>query len=68
MRQKAFWGGLLLLPLGVVFASLFVGRYPVSFGEVVGALFGFQGVPPTARTLVLSVRLPRALGAALVGM
>jgi len=68
VRQKAFWGGLLLLPLGVVFASLFVGRYPVSFGEVVGALFGFQGVPPTARTLVLSVRLPRALGAALVGM
>ena len=68
MRGKAGWGALLLLPLGIVFASLFVGRYPVSFKEVVGALFGVQGVSPTARTLVLSVRLPRALGAALVGM
>jgi len=68
VRGKVFWALLLLFPLGVAFSSLFVGRYPVGFGEVVGALLGFKGVPPVIRTLVLNVRLPRALAAALVGL
>jgi len=44
-----------------------VGRYPLSPGEVFGALFRPEDVAPTVLRLVWSVRLPRALVAALVG-
>lgn len=46
---------------------LLVGRYPLSPGEVFGALFRPEDVAPTVLRLVWSVRLPRALVAALVG-
>ncbi len=44
-----------------------MGRYPLSPGEVFGALFRPEDVAPTVLRLVWSVRLPRALVAALVG-
>jgi len=59
--------GLVLFPAVAITASLFVGRYPVGLREVVGALLPLDGVSPTARVLILDVRLPRALGAAAVG-
>jgi iron complex transport system permease protein len=65
VKRPWLWLGLALLPLGAVFASLFVGRYPVGFRGVIGAIFG--GEASTLRTLILQVRLPRAIAAALVG-
>lgn len=67
MKQGAIRLGLVLFPAVAVIASLFVGRYPVGLREVIGALLPLDGVSPTARVLILDVRLPRALGAALVG-
>ncbi|MFH1609047.1 MAG: iron ABC transporter permease [Candidatus Bipolaricaulota bacterium] len=59
--------GLFLLPIPLLFLSLFVGRYGIAPGEVWAALTGGPGVPDVVRALVLRVRLPRALAAALVG-
>ena len=68
-----------LLPFALVFASLFVGRYPITFSQVWGSLLGaiIPGVREslfasgaltyTIYTLVINVRLPRALGAAIIG-
>jgi len=67
VKQGAIRLGLVLFPAVAVTASLFVGRYPVGLQEVIGALLPLDGVSPTARVLILDVRLPRALGAALVG-
>jgi len=59
--------GLFLLPIPLLFLSLFVGRYGIAPREVWAALTGGPGVPDVVRALVLRVRLPRALAAALVG-
>ena len=66
MRKRGLRAALVLFPVAAVLASLFIGRYPVGFREVAGAFLGAD-VPPTARVLILDVRLPRALGAAVVG-
>lgn len=57
------------VPLLCIFGSLFLGRYHMTFSQVVGALFPFTHieVPKQVSTLVLQVRLPRALAAACVG-
>ena len=66
MRRRVPWELLFILPVAAVLLSLLVGRYPVGIGEAVGSLWG--DAPRTVRTLIMQVRLPRALAAALVGM
>ncbi len=66
MKRSALVGGLLLLPLPVMFFALMVGRYPISPGEVFAALTGGE-VAEVVRALVLRIRLPRIGAAALVG-
>lgn len=61
-----------VLPLACVFVSLFCGRYALALPEVCQALAswlpGFSGtVSSESATLVLQVRLPRALAAVAVG-
>ena len=61
-----------IAPLAFVVLSLFVGRYPISIPEAVNALLYSVGLgweQPTHEiyTLVVQVRFPRALAAALVG-
>ena len=67
-----------VLPFALVFLSLFIGRFPISFPEVLGSLsaaagglFGANpaswGVDSATYTLVVNNRLPRALAAAVVG-
>lgn len=68
MRRGRAWAALAIFPIAAVLVSLCVGRYPVGLGEVAGSFFPGGGVSPTSRALILGVRLPRALGAALVGM
>jgi iron complex transport system permease protein len=68
---------LLLALVAAMLASLFWGRYPVSPGELVAALFGApeSGAEATAidhrqaflRNLIVEIRLPRILAAVLVG-
>lgn len=66
------YGVVYLLPIALIFLSLFIGRYPISIDETVRALMQAIGAPVVpvsgeAYTLVVSVRLPRAIAAAAVG-
>ncbi|MCL2817584.1 MAG: iron ABC transporter permease [Clostridiales bacterium] len=61
---------LLLLPLLCVFITLFIGRYPSNFWQVMGVLIpgvGFPEPDPALHTLVWQMRLPRAVMGAFVG-
>lgn len=66
MRRAGLVFGLCLLPLPILFGSLLLGRVNLGAREVWASLFG-GAVPETVRALVLRVRLPRLLAAALVG-
>jgi len=57
---------LLLLPLLAACASLTLGRYSLSPGELLSALTG-TGNDPQARTVLMNIRLPRVVLALLVG-
>lgn len=63
----------IVAPLAGIFISLFVGRYPISPAETVNVLLTPLGLNSHASsseilTLILDVRLPRALAAAFVGL
>ena len=64
--------GAVCLPLLLIFLSLFVGRYSITAGQTCQALLQMTGagdwdLPPEICTLVVNIRLPRALAAGLVG-
>ena len=71
-RRWSYWL-LLGLPVPLFALALLVGRYPIDIGDVARTLLSpvapglAAGVPDAAQTLVLRVRLPRALAAALIG-
>lgn len=56
---------ILLVVVGMMAISF--GPINISFSNVVRTLFGFDGVSEQERTVLLDIRLPRALLAALVG-
>ena len=58
---------LLLVPPALFLVALLIGRYGVRPDEAFEALFGLDGASDVLRTLILRVRLPRALAAACVG-
>lgn len=58
---------LLLLPALCVVLSLFIGRYHMSVGEIVQALFSPGNVTSEAYRIVWYLRLPRAVAAAMCG-
>jgi iron complex transport system permease protein len=58
---------LLLVPPALFLAALLLGRYGVRPDEAFKALFGLDGASDVLRSLILRVRLPRALAAACVG-
>lgn len=63
---------LIFLPLAALYVSLFVGRYSVSPGEVVRILSAqivpiARDWPNAAETIVVQIRLPRAILAMLIG-
>lgn len=70
-RRRLSTGAALLLATGGLVAlfllSLTLGKYPVSTAEVARVLLGQGEVAPQVGTVVLDIRLPRALAAALVG-
>lgn len=63
---------LLVAPLALLYASLFVGRFPISPGDVGHILLGHilplaHHHPAPIDTIVMQIRLPRALMAMFVG-
>lgn len=60
-----------LLPIVIVFISLFIGRYPITFNKVVHILtYWFDTtnkVDLIEKSVVLDIRLPRAVTAAVIG-
>lgn len=63
---------MLLMPLAMLYLSLLVGRFSVSPGEVAHILWGqFSAIghdsPKAAESIILQIRLPRAILAMFVG-
>ena len=64
---------LFLIPLVILFfLSFLLGRYPISIYDVIIAIFSKifglnNGLPQSIETIIFQVRLPRILGAILVG-
>ncbi len=63
---------LILIPLGLFLISLFIGRYPLSPGDIMKALgevLLFRGfnVPKTVYTILFKIRFPRTMTAMLIG-
>jgi iron complex transport system permease protein len=71
--RDALYAGLLALPFVLAIAALMVGLYGISVDKVIRALLSpvfpdlAQGLTQTELTLVLRIRLPRVLAAALIG-
>ncbi len=62
----------MLLPPAVILGSLFVGRYPLSPEDILSVLIGINGIADesryeTLRSIILYIRLPRALLGMMVG-
>jgi iron complex transport system permease protein len=63
---------LYLLPIVLVVCTLFIGRYPIAFGDTINALLAvvdlnWKSTTREVFTLITQVRLPRAVAAAFVG-
>lgn len=64
---------LIILPVAAIFYSLFIGRYPLSFMDILRVLQSginhqiSQEYPDIFNTVVLQIRLPRAILGAMVG-
>ncbi len=68
-KNILFWT-IILLPIGLFLISLGIGRYKIPISELFKIIFTPQtpiDVPEIGRQLLLRVRLPRILGALLVG-
>jgi len=64
-RRRLLWL-LYALPVGIFFATLLMGRYGGGVGDALRALFSTD-TSDVLHSLILRVRLPRALAALLVG-
>ncbi len=72
MRKRILYALFTVGPLAIIFVSLFVGRYPLAPGEVLGVLaykMGFAGLNPplTHINVVWDIRLPRTILGAMAG-
>ncbi|MFV0441771.1 MAG: FecCD family ABC transporter permease [Lachnospirales bacterium] len=72
-KSTIYTSVLFFAPLFTIFVSLLIGRYSISPKEVLDCLlYGFgvsnQDVTKEAYTVVYNLRLPRAIGAASIGM
>lgn len=72
MKRKLFYILLVFLPLVIIFISLFIGRYPLSIDKVIGILIQKQfdakdQIAAIETTVIMDVRLPRAVIGAIVG-
>ena len=66
------YAAIFISPFLLIFLSLFIGRYPISFGRIMGILWnglfsGSKGNKDVLATIIWDIRLPRALLGAMVG-
>ncbi|MFT3753102.1 MAG: iron ABC transporter permease [Paludibacter sp.] len=61
-----FAGFILVLIVSVLFSACF-GRYPLSVSDLLTYIFTGRSVDPSLPTVLLNVRLPRIIGALIVG-
>ncbi len=71
-KDKISLAIIIIFPFICMFASLFIGRYPISITDVISVLsnqiFGtLTDVPQQIQVIIMEIRLPRALMGALVG-
>ncbi len=72
LNRKILFLLCILVPIVLVFISLFIGRYPLSLAEVIAILkSGFnsaaEGITPIKHAVIWDMRMPRALMALVVG-
>ncbi|HBW35582.1 iron ABC transporter permease [Desulfosporosinus sp. BICA1-9] len=72
MKRKIINVGLILCPIGFVFLSLFIGRYPISIVSIIDMFwskltFTTYNLSDIYQTVVWEIRMPRAILGALVG-
>lgn len=75
MKRKVIYVLLIFCPFGLIFLSLFIGRYPISIVSVIEMLwskltfshYANYDLPDIYQTVVWEIRLPRAILGALVG-
>ena len=61
---------LVLVLVATIFTSFLLGRFPLSLSDVISAFGGWLGITPethTASSVVIELRLPRIIGAVMVG-
>ena len=61
---------LVLVLVATLFTSFLLGRFPLSLSDVISAFGGWLGIAPethTASSAVIELRLPRIIGAVMVG-
>ena len=61
---------LVLVLVATIFTSFLLGRFPLSLSDVISAFGGWLGIAPethTASSVVIELRLPRIIGAVMVG-
>ena len=61
---------LVLVLVATIFTSFLLGRFPLSLSDVISAFGGWLGIAPemhTASSVVIELRLPRIIGAVIVG-
>ncbi|MBR4727108.1 MAG: iron ABC transporter permease [Clostridia bacterium] len=66
-HRAAKTAALVVLPFAVVLLSLFFGRYPLPWRDVLAAIFTPARVSDAALVTVRQLRVPRAVAAAFVG-
>lgn len=66
VNERGLTGALLLGLIAVLLAGAAIGPYPLSPGQIIATLAGERSNPQAA-TVLLNIRLPRVLAAALVG-
>jgi len=71
-RLKLLYIILIICPIACIILSLFLGRYPVSFTTIFQVLYykvfgGIKNFPDVYESVILDIRLPRAILAVLVG-
>lgn len=66
VNERSLTGVLLLALIGVLIAGAAIGPFPLPVGQILSVLGGDRS-DPQAVTVLLNIRLPRVLAAALIG-
>ena len=66
-KESLFILATLIVLVALILLSLSLGRYPISIADILGYLFAGKQHDPNFPIVLLNIRLPRILGAIIVG-